>query len=390
MQETIKPKLIVVLGMHRAGTSAVTRGLEVLSVSLGNNLMPANEDVNPKGFFEDLEVNALNIEMLSAMGSDWSRVSPISTSQLDFLRQHGFMRCAADLLRDKCRDVPVFGCKDPRMSKLLPFWNDVFDLLGYEIGFVLVLRNPLSVAKSLEKRDGLQASHSFYLWLTHMLESLRGSQGRSRLVIDYDQLMQSPAVQINRLAIALSLKVDETALQSYTTDFLENNLRHTTYKTEDLLTDPACPALVKEVFDWLRQAACDEISLDDPRLKEAGEAWLNEFERQKITFELLDDQLGHIERLEHEISVREAQIAQVNQKKSAQEAAIATLNQTVADQRQTIIELTDQAAALEQQALALQEDLTQVKETERQVFNSRSWHLTRPLRDVRGWISKRK
>ena len=38
-------RLIVILGMHRSGTSAITRGLQVMGVSLGNNLMPPMEDV---------------------------------------------------------------------------------------------------------------------------------------------------------------------------------------------------------------------------------------------------------------------------------------------------------------------------------------------------------
>ena len=46
-------KIIVVLGMHRSGTSTVTRGLRVPGASLGENLMPPAVDNNEKGFFED-------------------------------------------------------------------------------------------------------------------------------------------------------------------------------------------------------------------------------------------------------------------------------------------------------------------------------------------------
>jgi len=390
MQEKMTPKLIIVLGMHRAGTSTVTRGLEVLGVSLGNRLLPPMEYVNPKGFFEDVEVLTLNDEMLSAIGSDWYRVSPIDASQLESLKQQGFIQRAADLIQKKCLDLPVFGLKDPRISKLLPFWNQVFDFLGYETGFVLALRNPLSVAKSLKKRDGLQKSHSFYLWLAYMLESLRSSQGHPRLVVDYDQLITSPQAQINRVADTFGLKVDALAMRTYTTDFLENELRHTTHTTGDLLTTPACPKLIKEVFDCLRQAASDQISLQDPAIKKACDAWWDELEQQRIPFELIDDQLGRIDQLKQDASLRESKIAQMSQEKLAQEATVTELEQTVADQQSRISHLQDQTATLDQQRLALQEALEQAKATERLLLNSRSWRLTYPLRYVRGMLDRRK
>ena len=56
----MKKKIIVVIGMHRSGTSALTRALEVLNVHLGDNLMKPIADVNDKGFFEDLDINKFN------------------------------------------------------------------------------------------------------------------------------------------------------------------------------------------------------------------------------------------------------------------------------------------------------------------------------------------
>lgn len=64
--------IVVVLGMHRSGTSAITRGLMVLGVELGDNLMPPAAD-NNKGFFEDVDVNAINVELYRSLGhgQDW-------------------------------------------------------------------------------------------------------------------------------------------------------------------------------------------------------------------------------------------------------------------------------------------------------------------------------
>jgi hypothetical protein len=63
MTET-KDKLIVVLGMHRSGTSTVTKSLELMGVGLGANLHPAGFD-NPKGFWEDRERIEINDKLLN-------------------------------------------------------------------------------------------------------------------------------------------------------------------------------------------------------------------------------------------------------------------------------------------------------------------------------------
>ena len=47
--------VFVVLGMHRSGTSAITRGLQALNVNLGEQLLPAVPNDNDKGFFEKMK-----------------------------------------------------------------------------------------------------------------------------------------------------------------------------------------------------------------------------------------------------------------------------------------------------------------------------------------------
>ena len=59
-------QLVVILGMHRSGTSLVTSSLPLLGFPVGDNLMLGNED-NPRGFFEDLDVVSLNDDLLSVM-----------------------------------------------------------------------------------------------------------------------------------------------------------------------------------------------------------------------------------------------------------------------------------------------------------------------------------
>lgn len=71
-------EILLICGMHRSGTSLVTKCFEIFGYGLGDTLMEPNED-NPKGFFEDLDVVQINDELLRANGSYWDAPSFLAT-----------------------------------------------------------------------------------------------------------------------------------------------------------------------------------------------------------------------------------------------------------------------------------------------------------------------
>src|ERR1700730_10621724 len=146
-------RLVVVLGMHRSGTSALTRALKVLGVDLGERLYPGVPENNDKGFFEDIDLNNLNERMLRAVASEWHFAAPLTFNEIAHLQNSDFCIEGIDLLKDKSANTSIFGFKDPRIAKLLPFWQHVFSRCRFRVSYLLVVRNPLSVAKSLEARD---------------------------------------------------------------------------------------------------------------------------------------------------------------------------------------------------------------------------------------------
>lgn len=221
-------RIVVVIGMHRSGTSVVTRGLRVLGVDLGDRLMPASPGINEKGFWEDLDLHALSEDLLGHLGRTWHDVTPIPEAALTGSGAAPYVSRAVDLLRDKMRESRLFGFKDPRTARLLPFWRRVFEVLGVEASYVIALRHPNSVADSLAARNGFDAEKSHRLWLQHMAASLQGSAGRLRVVVSYDRLMDDPAGQLQRIADLLRLEFDagSTEFAEYAGEFLDDGLRH--------------------------------------------------------------------------------------------------------------------------------------------------------------------
>ena len=306
---SIQKRIIVVLGMHRSGTSAVTCGLTALGVDLGDTLMPPIEGFNAKGFFEDIDIYAFNVEILEFISSDWHCLAPIEPHDIETLNQKGYFLRAVDLLRRKTAGTQLFGFKDPRLAKLLPFWKPVFTHCGFDISYVLIIRNPLSVAQSLANRDGFSHEKSYMLWMGHVLTSLEHTETYLRVLVDYDRLMEEPQKNIEFIAKYLGLAVDAQALQRYQSEFIDDKLRHTIYDKNDLVLDRACPPLVHELYVALLDVVADNRQqIDLPAFHDRTKIWINEFERLKSGLRLADQLTEQIDRLRQSIAVRDSEI----------------------------------------------------------------------------------
>jgi hypothetical protein len=368
----MKKSLVVVLGMHRSGTSAITRGLQVLGVTLGDRLMPS-QAINAKGFWEDIDVNELNIEMLHALGIDWHYLAPIERSDVDALREKGYGNKAVDLLNAKVGDFPVFGFKDPRVAKLLPFWKEVIARCDFEANYVLMLRHPLSVADSLTRRDGFDVEKSYLLWLGHVITSLAGTAGDNRVLVDYDRLLQSPDHELGRIAKRFDLNIDPAALQSYKTEFLDQELRHTVYGPNELLLDGACSPLACEIYSALLDIASDKRSIDEGAFNTQTAHWVEEFERIRSHLTLVDRLYVRIRSSEQVVAEREGRVAGLTNALAERDRYIAGLTRTIAERYAQIDTLNQIIAECERRIKAL--------------IDSNSWRITRPLRALRRFIS---
>lgn len=224
-------KAILILGMHRSGTSAITGALRHLGLRLPADLMPGDRN-NGLGYFESLRVNSLMERLLHAANSRWhdwrsldlSAASPPAVKEIrdELLR----------LLVDEGREEPLLGVKDPRICRAVPFWLDLLREIGREPVAVLVLRQPLEIAKSLSKRDGMPMDKALLLWLRHLLDAERNTRSIPRVFVEYDELMRDWAVVANRISAALSFEwpTRAQAVADEITGFVRSELRH--WKTD--------------------------------------------------------------------------------------------------------------------------------------------------------------
>jgi hypothetical protein len=180
---------LVVLGMHRSGTSALTGMLNHLGVALGERLMPATQD-NPRGYWEHADVVKVHERrLMAALGWAWSDIRSLPSG---FERGEPAQTAWAELTAILDRDfagTALWGVKDPRLCRLMPLWSALLTAEDVTPRFVLALRHPLDVAASLATRDRIGVARGLLLWLGHLLDAERATRGATRVIIQYEDLI---------------------------------------------------------------------------------------------------------------------------------------------------------------------------------------------------------
>ena len=261
-----EPKLhkpiVVVLGMHRSGTSTATRILETMGVSLGDNLIPPSRD-NEKGYFEDLDVNGLNNEMLRYVGVEWHTSLIPDAGMIETLSNTRFFQRACDLLRVKANRCAILGIKDPRFSLLLPFWSRVFDCIGLSAKYIIVVREPLAVVQSVLKRDHYPPDHTLWVWMNYTLGSLSVTQAYPRLVVAYQNVLKNAEKEATRISRFLNLPIDQKAMEDFVKKFMDPSLNHADRQADKGKLDIRCLGIADEIYTLLQKKASDQITEEE-------------------------------------------------------------------------------------------------------------------------------
>ena len=202
----MRDPVYVVLGTHRGGTSVGSKGLDALGVSLGDNLMAGESGNNERGFWEDLDIVKFNDELLDAFDASWHSIKILDEHLTDSAVFPDLVAKGQALIAQKVAAFTPYGFKDPRTARLLFYWQQVFQTLNLEPRYIIVLRDPLSVAQSLEARDRFPVEKSHLLWLQHMLAAMHWSHGHSRIVVDYNRLLADPRAELGRVRKALHMR----------------------------------------------------------------------------------------------------------------------------------------------------------------------------------------
>jgi hypothetical protein len=240
--------VICIVGSHRGGTSIITKVLNLLGVQLGphESMLPAGFD-NLTGFWEQTAVVTINDEVLIRLGGSWYQPPTLSpgwerTDSLDDLVEKARTFVVAGQLGAE----GVCGFKDPRTSLLIPFWRRVIP----EMRFVVCVRHPLEVQRSLSVRNGFTASHGYTLWATYMSTALLDTATSDRLIVHYDNLFNGE--EWRRMAQFLGVEPPSAATVEQITHAVRKDLRHHNSESDDTSGGDDVPSSLLALYHALR------------------------------------------------------------------------------------------------------------------------------------------
>ncbi|CAN5764939.1 hypothetical protein BH24ACT15_BH24ACT15_27100 [soil metagenome] len=216
---------LVVLGMHRSGTSATAGVLNLMGAYVGpeGSTVPPNE-FNAKGFFERNELRAVCDQVLHSLDAEWWKQSAFDVADIDLTERESARKSFADLVDELDQHRP-WVIKEPRLCLLLGLFGD---LLTTPVA-VITHRDPVEIAMSLQTRNHIPMAMGIALWEHYMRQALANSRGMQRVVVGYDQLVADPVGTAQHLHTELTEK-GVNGLQSpraaAVRSFLASDLHH--------------------------------------------------------------------------------------------------------------------------------------------------------------------
>jgi hypothetical protein len=326
---------ILVLGMHRSGTSALARITNFLGAAMPRHLMPANK-TNPRGHWESAPLVALHDQLLTALDSSWDdwRTPGARWKETDAAgRFAGRLRMAID---EEFGNAPLFVLKDPRICRTLPYWMSILEKSGIRSAPVIIVRNPLEVAESLRARDGMSFEKAMLLWLRHMLDAEFETRHLARNIVTFDALLEDwkllAAQTAGRLGITWPRQPGDASHD--VREFLDLELHNHRATQAELEAHTEVPHWVKTAYRALTQL-CDEPKGAEPK---------RELDRVRQAFSESARIFG-VEAFAQTAALKQAQIETAQFKKRAEDAD--TLRADLAKTRETKNELSARLQTVE-------------------------------------------
>ncbi len=191
---------VFVLGMHRSGTSALARILNLMGLYFGGeNVNTGRSEENLKGFWERRDVRTLNDTILFNAGCDWDRVSTLNLDALPEDSKDAYRSMATDIVMNMDAHRPWF-MKEPRFCVLFPIWRAATEVPVC----IHIHRNPLEVSSSLKSRNDTSIRVGLALWELYNVRALEASAGVPRLFLSYEALMKKPVQTVESIHAALA------------------------------------------------------------------------------------------------------------------------------------------------------------------------------------------
>lgn len=239
---------VCVIGPGRSGTSLTMRMLSILGVYAGSeDGFIVSRRGNPANFWERTAIARLNNRLLRLHGGDVlnpPRLPPGWESAKSVAAER---RAASALLADTFGGHDLWGWKCPRASLTLPFWQQLIPDLRY----VICVRNPIDMARSLAELGGVPREQALSLWLTYTATAMVNTSGKQRTFVRYADYFDDWRPVVGQLAGLLGSHSGATEtgeVAELIESAIDEGLRHHEVAAHELMSDAQIPAELAALF----------------------------------------------------------------------------------------------------------------------------------------------
>jgi len=220
---------LVVLGVYRSGTSALARVLNLCGAALPERIMAPRPEINPRGFWEGEAIVDLDAQLLRLLGVEWKRVD--FTLPLEGPLVDEFLAGARKILEVEYRAGRTIVIKDPRVCLLAPLWHRALEASGYRPAYVVSVRHPLEVARSLARSlrayGGMPIDQGLALWQSYMQRAeafVSGVDART-VHVGYNEVLSDWRRTMRRIARQLDVSLDLDSRAAEVDAYVEPGMR---------------------------------------------------------------------------------------------------------------------------------------------------------------------
>ena len=224
-----RQRTIIVLGMHRSGTSMLAGSLQEAGLALGEVVTEAPH--NAKGNRENRAIMFMQEDLLKSNGGSWDN----PPAAVRWRQLHEAVR---DLFIGSFKNVAIWGFKDPRTLLTIDGWLQVLpnaELVG-------IFRSPEHVALSLHRRDGMTVEKGLDLWRIYNERLLHLHDHESFPLMEFE----ANACQLTHRLTDLVARLD-LPIRDYQPRFFDDSLR--TKETQQIPVPPR----VEQLYHSLRE-----------------------------------------------------------------------------------------------------------------------------------------
>jgi hypothetical protein len=232
----------------------VARLLRLVGLYLGpDDRLEGPNPSNPLGHYEHQGVMAVNNAVLAHFGGSWDNPPTLKGG---WEQHHGLEPLVkeAQAVIDEFSSHELWGWKDPRTTLVLPFWMRLVPNLR----FVICVRGPLEVARSLAARDHMMIEHGVYLWHHYMRDAIKHTAGQSRLLTFYEDYFRNPEWEVARLVDFCGLATPPHDSPAWSA--IVQELQHHRTDATDLIGETAVAVESKLLYLSMRALTLPSVS----------------------------------------------------------------------------------------------------------------------------------